>query len=681
MLVSIPSSELEIGGEKGRRALDKLKHVVSRTAAHWRPASTDESFEIVRRRLFEPVSAEMAVKRDAVIRAFHNLYLDHPADFPSETKEGTYKRRMEAAYPLHPELFDRLYQDWSTLDRFQRTRGMLKLMATVIAELWKRDDRSLMIMPGTVPIDSSPVVSQLTGYLDERWEPIIRTDVDGPTSLPLKLDQQRQNLGRYSAGRRVARTTYLGSAPRHDDRRGVDLKRIVLGCVQPGEPPGVFQDAIRHLSSEATYLYNQGAQYWYDTKQTLTRLAADRAESNWSDDDADVEIRKLVQNGVRKGPFGAVHVFPDGPGDVPDEADQVRLVVLPPTAPHNSSDETPALRAAAAILDQRQGGPRLNRNLVVYLAADKNRVPELRQAMKSVLAWQSILSEQGAEGLDLSASEIAQAETKLGEAVEAVTQRIAETFQHVLLPRQQAGKPEVTWQSTRATGEGSLPERVGRKLTSSEDLISSYSGVRVRMDLDRPEARLWDGDHIGIQKLWSYYTQLLHMPRLAGFGVLAAAISDGVAQLNWEADTFAYAERHDPEADRYAGLAVGRQVDVGLSREAVLVHPSKASTHTEQALRESLEAEAAPEAVKRELPAEGGTAAQPRRWYGRKVLEGSRAIRDFGDMVNEVAAHLDGKVTITVEINAESVGYGDRIRRTVSENATQLGFDHHEFEE
>ena len=73
------------------------------------------------------------------------------------------------------------------------------------------------------------------------------------------------------------------------------------------------------------------------------------------------------------------------------------------------------------------------------------------------------------------------------------------------------------------------------------------------------------------------------------------------------------------------------------------------------------------------------------RFYGRKKLDPVRAIRDFGDLVNEVASHLgdaDGSsVTITVEINAESEGFDDRTRRTVSENATQLGFDSHEFEE
>ncbi len=684
VLVSIPSSDLEVGGEKGQLALNKLKHVVSRTAAQWRPASTDESFEIVRRRLFQPLSAADAPKRDAAIKAFSNLYLDHPEEFPSHAKEGEYRRRMEAAYPIHPELFDRLYEDWSTLDRFQRTRGMLRLMATVISDLWDRGDSSLLIMPGTLPMDSGAVVSEMTKYLDDRWEPIIRSDVDGPHSLPLRIDQQRPNLGKYSATRRVARTTYVGSAPRRDDRRGVDLKRIVLGCVQPGEKPGVFHDALRHLSTDATYIYNQGANYWYDTKASLTRTAADRAE-NFATHDLDIEIHKRVQAASSAGAFAGIHIFPDGPGDVPDEDDGVHLVVLPPTAPHrNTSGTTPAREASSAILEQRQGGQRINRNLLVFLAADENRVPELRSAVANYKAWASILDEKGADGLDLSANQVKQVETRIHEADDTIKQRIAETFQHVLVPTQEPGSAEVTWKTTRTTGNDELSAKVAKKLESSEDLIRAYAGVRVRMDLDRPEASLWDGDSIGVRKLWGYYAQYLYMPRLANFGVLSAAVSDGVGQMNWEHDTFAFADHHDPEADHFSGLKAGEQVAVGMSQTAVLVRAERAAQQLRQQTDVPATGDEDDEAVPVIEDGDPDAPTFPTLFYARKDLtDPVRFIRDFGDIANEVASHLskEGQVTVTVEINAVNTdGYDDKTRRTVSENATQLGFQSHEFE-
>ena len=143
LVVSIPSSDSvrdtgaaehshEIGGVGGVEALKRLRSVVHRTDSPWQPASPDESFEIVRRRLFKAIAPDDLVHRDVTCRRFAEMYAKHPSEFPSEVRRDDYEARIKAAYPIHPELFDRLYQDWSTLERFQRTRGVLRLMATAV---------------------------------------------------------------------------------------------------------------------------------------------------------------------------------------------------------------------------------------------------------------------------------------------------------------------------------------------------------------------------------------------------------------------------------------------------------------------------------------------------------------------------------------------------------------------
>lgn len=103
--------------------MQRLQNVVRRVADQWRPASAHESFEIVRRRLFEEPHATAQADIAAVARRFVQFYREHRGEFPTECGEPTYEDRIKAAYPIHPELFDRLYEDWSTLERFQRTRG------------------------------------------------------------------------------------------------------------------------------------------------------------------------------------------------------------------------------------------------------------------------------------------------------------------------------------------------------------------------------------------------------------------------------------------------------------------------------------------------------------------------------------------------------------------------------
>lgn len=103
------------------------------------------------------VSALILVKqrkhRDVAARAFANLYRVHAAEFPSECCTSDHEERIQAAYPIHPEIFDRLYEDSSTLINFERPRGVLRLMAAVIHTLWENGDRNPLILPFTIPID------------------------------------------------------------------------------------------------------------------------------------------------------------------------------------------------------------------------------------------------------------------------------------------------------------------------------------------------------------------------------------------------------------------------------------------------------------------------------------------------------------------------------------------------
>jgi predicted AAA+ superfamily ATPase len=290
LVISLPASDTatsphalandeEVGGIRGQEALARLRNVVGRLESSWTPATAEEGFEIVRRRLFEPMRGNHFKLMDATAREFADMYRGQRQEFPPECHEGDYEKRIKAAYPIHPEVFDRLYEDWSTLVKFQRTRGVLRLMAAVIHSLWEKGDRNPLIMPANIPIDDFRVRDELTRYLSDNWKPIIEKDVDGPDSLPLSIDGQVPNLGKFSACRRVARTIYLGSAPiTSASNKGLEDRQVKLGCAMPGETTTVFGDALRRLSQVATYLYQDGTRYWYDTQPTVTKLADDRAE-------------------------------------------------------------------------------------------------------------------------------------------------------------------------------------------------------------------------------------------------------------------------------------------------------------------------------------------------------------------------------------------------------------------
>jgi hypothetical protein len=679
LLVSIPASDIEVGGEGGRAALQRLEHVIGRMEATWRTATTEESYEIVRRRLFKPLAADAARQRDAVVRAFGELYAGAHGEFPAECKEAEYTRRMRAAYPIHPELFDRLFGDWSELDRFQRTRGVLRLMAKVIHALWMAEDPSLLIMPGTIPIADKEVAEELTRYLDEPWTPVIETDVDGPNSLPYHLDREHgSTFGRIAAARRVARTIYFGSAPsQHAANKGLDDRHVKLGCVQPGERSPVFGDALRRLAERATYLYRDSVRYWYGPTPTVSRLAQDRAAAVRSDE-VDEEIRQRLDPLKRHpGVFGGVHTAPRVPGDVPDD-DVARLVVLGPEHPHDPKAEPSLARGfAERVLSERAGGARRCRNMLVFAAPDAGGLDACRQAVREWIAWASI--ERDRESLNLDVAQTRVMEQRLREADETVNLRVADAYRWVLNPGQSRDEPTgpVTWDVLRVSGSDPLPERVAKKLLAGEALIPAYSGSRLRLDIER--VPLWrdDGERVSVDQLWDDISQYLYLPRLAQRSVLEAAIEDGVARTTWDTDGFAYAD----------GFAEGRYVGLVAGSRPAAVAPSGLVVNSAAARRQLDIEERRPHTERETLtprePSDDASppdaaARLPTRYYGRITLETLRwrkAVADIADaIVDQLEQRAAAKVRITIEIEAESEGFDDALQRTIVENATTLKF-------
>ena len=717
LIISLPSSDTatsphaqandeEVGGERGRAALARLRNVVGRLESSWTPATAEEGFEIVRRRLFEPmVGAENFKQRDVVARAFAEMYRTQQQEFPPECRDADYEKRMRAAYPIHPEVFDRLYTDWSTLVKFQRTRGVLRLMAAVIHSLWERGDRNPLILPSNIPIDEPRVRDELTRYLPDQWKPIIEKDVDGPQSLPLSLDGEVPNLGKFSACRRVARTIYLGSAPISSAaNRGLEDRRVKLGCVMPGESPAVFGDALRRLAGTATYLYQDGPRYWYSTQPTVTKLADDRAEQLKRDTDKVVhELEKrLRKNLEQKGEFGRIHPMPQSSQDVPDDRD-ARLVVLGVDHAYGKDVNNAAELAAKAILETRGNTPRLYRNTLVFLAADKTRLQDLDEAARKYLAWESIVAEK--DQLNLSPFQAKQAEMQKTVADNTVTARVPETYQWLLVPVQTTPQSSMTWEALRMTGTDALAMRASKKLRSDELLLPNFSSTRLRMELDK--VPLWRGDHVAAKQLAEDFARYVYLPRLKNSAVLIDAICDGVSLLTWEQDTFGFADSYDESGGRYQGLRGGQQValhDADSPGVLVKAEVARKQLAAEVAAPSGVAPDAGPTGAgaagasggNGPAGASGGSSAvssppalpvqtQPRRFHGSVTLDAARVGRDASKIAEEVIAHLAGlvgaNVTVTLEIQADvPSGAPDNVVRTVTENCRTLKFSDQGFE-
>ncbi len=555
LLISVPQSVNEIGGSDGEKAVSALKNVVTRIAYQWRPATGNEGFEIVRRRLFEPITTrEAGAARDAVVRSFTDLYSQNPSEFPAETREAGYRDLLISAYPIHPELFKRLYDDWSTLDRFQRTRGVLRLLALTIEGLWNGNSKDLLIMPSSMPIDDNDVKNELVRFLDNQWEPIISQDVDGPQSTPTRLDTENPNFGRVSACKRVARSLYIGTAPDADAlRKGIGDQRVKLACVMPGEPIGVFGDALRRLGDRGRFIQQDGDRYWIDTRPNLNRTAEEHRESYLRQRDellAELNTR-LAQEASKRGDFAGLHAAPLENSAVPDEA-ATRLVLLAAQFTHRRGVEFSSARQwAAACLQSRGNSPRQYANTLIFLAPDEASIENVFQALADRRAWQHIVDNE--LELNLTVAQKNLAISRIAEATQAVASRIPETWCHLLIPYQsQPGPGGALWEEKKLTsGKGSLAERSSERCRQEDVLFLDLGARRIRDDLNR---FLWTGKpHVAVRDLVDWSRKYLYLPRVINDQVILNALVNPQAALTGEA-TFHLADGFDEATGRYSGL-------------------------------------------------------------------------------------------------------------------------------
>lgn len=726
LLVSVPASDsgqgdektyndLETGGHHGLAALKRLENVVGRTAHQWQPATSHESFEIVRRRLFEEVDADSGRKIRKTARRFMDFYRLNADDLPREVREASYEERIRRAFPIHPELFDRLYEDWSTLERFQRTRGVLRLMSTVVRVLVEQGDRSALIMPGTVPVGADRVRSEMRQYIDPSWSSVIDADVDGPDANAVALDREKPVLGSRAVATRLARALFMASAATvESSHKGVTTPELFLGLAVPGDVLGNFHSGLNQLEDRSSYIFHDSTRHWLDLSPSLNRTARDRA-SSWSREDVDVEIvRRLgLHTGDPSHLFHQVILSPADGADVP-EAEETRLVVLGTEHTHRTdrrsrsapATASPAAFAAQEITVRRGGSGRERRNTLLFLAPDENRLDELRTSVREHLAWQSIVDE--AQQMDLRQEQLRTARTRLDEENTRVSHRITNTWIWCLAPRQKSGhSPDVTISITKADDqEKRLVVRAEEKFRSSQDLLTqTYSPTLIRNYLEKELHRVWNRGHVSVNELWDFHTKFLYLPRLRRLAVMTHGLVDPDT-LAVDTKDFWFASAFDETTGDYANLtspAENTQRGGPITAHTLLVRPEIAA---QQRLREEEARNAAQTSpgdnsthhagIARggnETRAEirdGNTAPDPE---GRPVrvptknvsYEGGLVIhpgRDITAVMNMLAEEIienlsacnPDSLDVRISISAKKIeGFDERTVRNVTENAKNIG--------
>lgn len=699
VLASLPESDLEAGSQRGVTVLRALEKTFGRVQALWKPVATEEAFEIVRRRLFEPVRDEKA--RESVCRAFADTYIGEGLKLPADTQERHYFDRLLHAYPIHPEVFDRLYEDWTTIDGFQRTRGVLKLMAKVIYRLWKDDNKDLMIMPGSLPLYDGSSRNELAYYLPAGWDAVIERDIDGDRAETNALENKEPRFGQVGAARRIARTIFLGSAPSSVASkvaaRGLDRAHIILGCLQPGQMASIYGDALGRLADRLHYLNASGdksqdsTRFWFDTRANLRREMEDRKRRF----DDRTEVRGKIAEALKKTLgnatfFDGVHIFTPN-GDVPDDT-ALRLIVLSPETWYAREEGRLALEAILEMISRNGMKPRYRSNRLLFLVPDHGALSRLNDVTRVALGWGSIVEDVKEGRLNIDLLQKNQADKELKSAEDALPRVIRECYKWLLCPMQDEptdSRPGIEAFALNTTG-GSVGGEIERVCTDNELVIATWSPIHLRAKLNE---LYWKGGQSAANAAGFFEDTLryLYLPRLKSRDVLAQAIRAGATSKDFFGT--AYGEANG----KFEGFSFGSG-NVVFDDTLLLIEPEAAQAY-ENAIRPA-PTPAAPDAVVTASGVGKGAivqvsnssstlsgqvtiatapmAAKAKTFYGSADVPAATAKMHLVQIAEEIVSVLtsdpNAAVRLVVEISAEFPdGASDGVRRAVSENARSLG--------
>ena len=370
----------------------ELEKASARKATLLNPTEEDETVQVLRRRLFESIDEERASQ---VVDAYKQRWETNRASLAPEAARPETIDAFLAGYPFHPEVLETLTSKTSTLENFQRVRGMLRLLAKTVAHLWQeRPEDACAIHVHHVDPGHGPIRQEIVTRLGQgAYQPAITYDVSsgsgGARSFAQRIDaDDYQEMPPYAEY--AARTILLHTLAFNDPLKGLSPDELRYSMIGPAIDLAFIEDAWKKFVAESAYLDDRpGAPMCFRVDANLSQIIR-REERNVDAGEARTELKDRIREVFKGTTFEAIH-FPGGPFDVPDEVGSGRpkLAVLAydGVAVGGGDDSVPPL---IKRIHERKGSQgqaiRALRNNVVFVVADDLHRQEMASAMHRVLA-------------------------------------------------------------------------------------------------------------------------------------------------------------------------------------------------------------------------------------------------------------------------------------------------------
>ncbi len=297
------------------------------------------------------------------------MYASHSTEVPSEASRSNYREQIEHSFPFHPTVIEALYTRWGSHPDFQRTRGVLRLLASVVEDLWKHLREQYRAVPAINPALPHQMVCGCyargahASMGSAQYEAVAAADVIGEDSNAGAFDEERGgDHRREKIGRGLASAILLGSFGGQGQRSGFSAKDLKLACSRPMLNWSYTDGALLELEDRCFYLHyaaagSLGKRYWFGTKPNLNKLVV-QYRQQVGRESYDREIADALTDAAKKAGGDAtwrVLVNPDK--DLPEQR-SLTLLVLPPLAAWGDEQNSQAVKGIVGELSAKRCGGR-----------------------------------------------------------------------------------------------------------------------------------------------------------------------------------------------------------------------------------------------------------------------------------------------------------------------------------
>lgn len=443
LLATLPKSPYERAGEAAdemyETAYEKVARKFGRIEEAWTPVEDDEIHEVVRKRLFEDIGDEETIQK--VTQKYWDFYLDMEDKVAHDACEPEMKERVKKSYPFHPYLIDILYKRWGSLPRFQRTRGVLRLLALVINDLYSKEPYSPLIHPSDIDFTKEKIKSEVMRYLtDEKWRGVISNDI---STVPPKVDKELgSEYEKEGLSVKLARTIFLYSHP--SEQAGIDIEGLRAATLCPGSTyPEMVTEIMQRFERVGEgglwFLDSANGRYFFKTTPGLNKIIVD-AEEKVQNEEIDQKIKNLITDvtqdqQIRKK--AKIYLHPESPRDIAD-IPKIGISVLGPDQAIKGGLEEESKNSIQNMLENHKEGARVYKNSLIFVVPDTEQNSNLRKSVRSFLALQKI-NEDEFVMKQLNENQEERLNRKIKSSEESLPTQAVQTFRYLVKGKKGGG--------------------------------------------------------------------------------------------------------------------------------------------------------------------------------------------------------------------------------------------------